>query len=99
VAHDAKPDVPSDETIRERLMAEIGKQSWAPAPTIEIHVRNGSVELWGTFAHDRVRSALIVAAENVPGVKNVRDNLVWVDPMSAMVFLEPDAEASQVKTS
>ena len=98
VARDAKPDAPSDEIIRERFMAEIGKQSWAPAPAIEIHVRNGSVELWGTFADDRVRSALIVAAENVPGVKNVRDNLVWVDPMSAMVFLGPNAEASQAKT-
>ena len=99
VARDANPAALSDEIVRERVMAEIGKQSWAPAPAIEIHVRNGRVELWGTFADDRVRSALIVAAENVPGVKTVRDNLVWVDPMSAMAFLESDAEGSQVKPS
>jgi hypothetical protein len=38
---------------------------------------------------ERERQALVVAAENVPGVKEVRDHLAWVDAMSGMVLLSP----------
>jgi osmotically-inducible protein OsmY len=41
-------------------------------------VHDGVVELWGSITDQRARQALIVAAENVPGVKGVRDHLVWV---------------------
>jgi hypothetical protein len=34
-------------------------------------VRTGVVELWGTITDERERRALIVAAENVPGVKEI----------------------------
>ena len=43
-------------------------------------VRNGVVELWGATTDKRERQALVVAAENVPGVKAVRDQLVWSMP-------------------
>jgi hypothetical protein len=39
---------------------------------------------------DRQRQALRVAAENIPGVRKVQDNLVWIEPMSGMV-IEPSA--------
>jgi hypothetical protein len=35
----------------------------------------------------------VVAAENVPGVKGVRDHLVLVDPASGLVIYSPDDEA------
>jgi hypothetical protein len=41
---------------------------------------------------DRERRALIVAAENISGVKEVRDHLVWVEPMSGMAFLSAEDE-------
>jgi osmotically-inducible protein OsmY len=38
--------------------------------------------LWGTIFDYRDREALRVVAENVPGVKQIHDHLVWVEPMS-----------------
>jgi hypothetical protein len=34
---------------------------------------------------------LRVAAENVPGVKNVEDDIVWVEPVSGM-YVEPPTQ-------
>jgi hypothetical protein len=43
---------------------------------------------------DRERAGLIVAAENILGVKRVRDHLVWVEPMSGMAFPSAEDEAN-----
>ena len=76
------------------LIAEISKEHWAPVGAIEVIVRNGAVDLWGTITEDRERQALIVAAENIPGVKSVKDHLAWVDPTTGMVFT-PESDADQ----
>jgi CBS domain-containing protein len=73
-----KPIEQSDQAIRASLMAELGKQRWVPMMLIDPIVHDGVVELWGSITDQRARQALIVAAENVPGVKGVRDHLVWV---------------------
>jgi hypothetical protein len=58
-------------------------------------VRNGIVELFGVIFDERERQALRVAAENAPGVKGVRDHLVWIEPHSGFVLASPeDIEAS-----
>lgn len=84
------PTVPasseSDDKIRSSLQAELEHQKWAPTGLINVVVRNGIVELWGTITDERERQGLIVAAQNVPGVKDVRDHLVWVEPMSGVVI-------------
>ena len=49
---------------------------------INIVVRDEIVELWGTIFDERQREALKVAAENIPGVKAVKDHMVWVEPVS-----------------
>jgi CBS domain-containing protein len=92
---DAAPADQGDGAVRERLIAELGKEKWAPVAAIDIIVRNGVVELWGTITDERERRALIVAAENVPGVKAVRDHLAWVDPMSGMVFAGADDQPAK----
>jgi len=56
-------------------------------------VRNGVVELWGTITDERERAALIVASENVPGVKTVHDHLVWIEPNSGFVIQSEEDEA------
>jgi hypothetical protein len=43
---------------------------------------------------DRERAGLIVAVENVPGVKRVRDHLVWVEPISGVAFPPSEEEAN-----
>ena len=48
--------------------------------------------MWGWVVYDRQRAALKIAAENTPGVKAVKDHLVWIEPTSGMV-IEPPTEA------
>jgi len=76
----------NDAVIRERLVDELEKEKWAPTATTNIVVLNGVVELWGTIFDDRQREALKVAAENIPGVKAVKDHLVWIEPTSGMAL-------------
>jgi len=80
-----------DTTIREKLLMEMKKESWAPEAMVNVIVRDGIVELWGVIIDERQREALKVAAENIPGVKAVKDHLVWVEPTSGM-FIEPRDE-------
>jgi CBS domain-containing protein len=90
VDREIKPTPADDEAIRERLSVELNQESWAPVGLIDIIVRNGTVELWGTILDERKRRALVLAAENVHGVKAVRDHLVYVEPMSGTTFGPPE---------
>jgi CBS domain-containing protein len=85
------PPAGDDAAIRAQILAECSKQSWAPMSNVV--VRNGVVELWGTITDERERAALIVAAENVPGVKTVHDHLVWIEPNSGFVIQSEEDEA------
>ena len=86
LAPTAPATAPSDEAIRRGLLAELEQQKWAPVGFLNVIVRNGVVDLWGTITDERERQALIVAAQNTPGVKDVQDHLVWVDPTSGVVI-------------
>jgi CBS domain-containing protein len=90
LARETKSTSADDVAIRERLLAELKQQDWAALGMIDIIVRNGTVELWGTLLDERKRRALIVAAENVPGVNSVRDHLVYVEPISGMAMGPPE---------
>lgn len=87
------PAAPKDDAaIRDKLLAEIQKQEWAPIATANVVVRDGVVELWGMIVDERQREALKVAAENIPGVKAVKDHLVWIEPTSG-ITIEPQETA------
>ena len=81
----------SDAAIRQELLAELKNEKWALASMINVVVHDGVVELWGMIVDDRQREGLIVAAENIPGVKKVKDHLTWVEPTSGVV-IEPRDE-------
>ena len=83
----------SDAAIRQELLSELKSEKWALGSMINVVVRGGVVELWGTIVDDRQREALIVAAENVRGVKEVKDHLTWVEPTSGVV-IEPRDEVN-----
>jgi CBS domain-containing protein len=91
LAAETKAPAGDDAAIREQILAECSKQSWAPMSNVV--VRNGVVELWGTITDERERAALIVASENVPGVKTVHDHLVWIEPNSGFVIQSEEDEA------
>jgi signal-transduction protein with cAMP-binding, CBS, and nucleotidyltransferase domain len=68
LARETADTLPSDATLRDLVLAEIDKQPWSPGFLINVIVRDGVVELWGTILDERNRQALRVAAENVPGL-------------------------------
>lgn len=92
LAAEAKPTSKDDSEIRTRIVAELEKQPWAPTAGINVIVKNCEVELKGAIFDERQRQALKVAVENVPGVKAVRDHLVWIEPISGTT-LEPPPES------
>jgi CBS domain-containing protein len=69
-----------DVAIRARLHAELDSQPWAPHRSVHATVEHGVVDLHGLIRDERQRAALRVAAENIPGVKEVRDHLRLLDP-------------------
>ena len=80
----------TDGAIREQLLTELENEKWAPIAMTNVVVRDGVVELWGAIVDDRQRAALKVAAENIPGVKAVKDHMVWVEPNTGMTIGAPD---------
>jgi CBS domain-containing protein len=99
LARDVTPVATGDEEIRTRILKELDKQKWAPVALINVVVRNGVVELCGSITDERQRAALKVMAENIPGVKRVRDHLVWVEPMSGTLLYSPEDEKNQAVAS
>lgn len=83
-----------DAQIRRQLIALLEKQRWAPSGTMNVEVHDGTVTLTGTIFDDRERGALRVAAENINGVKDVIDEMVWIDPGSGYVGDPPPRQAS-----
>jgi CBS domain-containing protein len=91
LAPHAKSPAQDDASIRDQILAECRKQSWAPM--INVIVREGVVELWGTITDERERDGLTVLCENVPGVTAVHDHLVWIEPMSGVAVPSQEDEA------
>jgi CBS domain-containing protein len=76
----------SDESISDYIKAELEKARWAPKSGLRITVKDRVVTLDGTIFSDEERQAVVVIAENAPGVKDVKDNLIFVDPGSGLAF-------------
>ena len=62
---------------------------------INVVVRDGVVELWGAIVDERQREALKVAAQNIQGVKEVKDYLAWVEPVSGVIIDPRDEVATR----
>jgi CBS domain-containing protein len=80
----------TDTEIRNNILAAFGKLPWAANEFVDVRVKDGAVDLWGSFTAFRQDEAAVVAAENVAGVKEVRSHLAWIDPMSGMTMYSPD---------
>ena len=91
LARDAQTPAGGDAAIREGILTAFVRQPWAPQ--VNVVVKNGVAELWGTITDERERQACVVTAENSAGVKQVHDHLVWVEPMSGMAFASAEDEA------
>jgi CBS domain-containing protein len=78
----------SDSEIRDQLLASLQGQLWYDPRMVAIGVEDGVVTLEGAVSDDRARNALIVAARNVAGVKDVIDRLALVELTTGAV-IEP----------
>jgi len=69
-------DIPaSDADIRDKLLAHLKAQPWAHISLLNVTVSDGIVDLWGLTNSDTEKQAIRVAAESLPGVRAVNDNL------------------------
>jgi CBS domain-containing protein len=64
-----------DRTIRDRLLAELKAQRWAEVAPANVTVKDGVVHLWSSYLSEQEKRALVVAAENIPGVRRVEDHM------------------------
>jgi CBS domain-containing protein len=79
----AKPETDPDEVLRARIYAALRGQKWL-TEGVQVRVEGGRAILEGVVTDDRVRDAVRVAVENVPGVQGVDDQVTWVDPTLGM---------------
>jgi CBS domain-containing protein len=92
VMYKLPPGKADDFGIREKIIEQLKSEKWAPVATIDVIVRDGVVTLTGYVLDERQRDALKVLVENVPGVKQVLDQMVWVEPMSGITIPPGDAQ-------
>jgi len=71
-----------DSTIRQRVMAQFQSEEWSKYSTLNATVQGGMVELWGFVGSEAEKEAARVAAELVPGVRAIENN-VTVRPVAA----------------
>jgi CBS domain-containing protein len=93
LARDTQAEAGPDWSIRNQILTTLGAQRWAP--NVNVVVKKGVAELWGCITDERERQGIIVAVENVAGVKGVHDHMVWVEPMSAMAFPSPEDDVKE----
>lgn len=69
-----------DSAILADIEAEFGRMRFLPG-SVAASVTRGEVQLTGTIMDERERDAIRVAVENIRGVRTVRDELTWADPV------------------
>jgi CBS domain-containing protein len=70
-------DVPvPDAKLRDKIMAHLKAQPWAHTSLLNVTVNDGIVDLWGITRSEAEKQALRVAAETMPGVRAVNDNVI-----------------------
>lgn len=89
---DSKTAQQDDRAIREQVIVALERLPWAANAFAKVLVKDGLVHLWGSYMAARQDEAMVVAAENVPGVRAVRSHLCWVDPVSGLTVYNPDEE-------
>jgi CBS domain-containing protein len=70
-----------DAAILERLTAMLQHEAWGTFPRAHITIEHGTIQLRGVAETPEQAKALVVAAENLPGVRAVANHLHVVEPM------------------
>jgi CBS domain-containing protein len=74
-----------DRTIREGFYEALRRERWsASATAVSALVADGVVHLWGTAPDETQRQAIVVVAENLPGVRAVEDHMDHATPVDPL---------------
>lgn len=72
-----RPELAADDAaIRAQLADELKRRGFGYAVTADVIVTEGAVHLWGFYDTPSERQAIRVAAEGIPGVREVVDHLM-----------------------
>ena len=71
---------PDDRAIREQVQALVAKEDWITHGSLNALVADGVVELWGWVDSEDERKALLIAVEDIAGVREVNDHLGSLPP-------------------
>ena len=64
-----------DEELRHQVLEAVQKHSWASSGLTNVFVSESVVHLWGYVPNVAIHKAYRVAAENVPGVRAVKNHM------------------------
>jgi len=84
---DVEPAPPTDAEIAAKVKGEVNALRWLDGSSIAIRVEDGVATLEGIIHDERLRGAIRVAAENVPGVKAIRDTIAFVEPQTGAILI------------
>jgi CBS domain-containing protein len=86
----------SDEDIRRTLLKAIDEETWTSRNMTQVSVDGGVVHLDGCLFDLRERDALEVLAENIPGVRQVDNRIVCIEPNTGAVVSDPLTEPAHI---
>lgn len=75
------PPSVDDEAIRTTILTTLREEVGGMTEFVNVVVSQGVVDLWGATDSSEVKRAIQVAAENTPGVREVRDHVGILSPM------------------
>jgi CBS domain-containing protein len=82
LAEDMPAASSEDRLLRQRVLNALPEEPKDVWRTVNVVVRNGSVEVRGATTQAHLREKIVAAASAVPGVKDVVDRMVVVGPAS-----------------
>ncbi len=65
-----------DSKLRDKLLSHLNAQPWAHTSLLNVTVNEGIVDIWGITRSNAEKEALRVAAESMPGVRAVNNNVI-----------------------
>ncbi len=80
----------TDAEILAAIRAELARHPWGGGSgLVRASCNAGIVTLEGTIFDERERTAIRVAVENIGGVREIRDQMVTIEPISGAVIANP----------
>ncbi|MCB8879973.1 CBS domain-containing protein [Acidisoma cellulosilytica] len=80
------PAAGSDAEIEARIHGALEAAPWFAQSDVDVRVAGGIATLEGVIHDERLRTAIRVAVETVPGLVGLEDKIVFVEPMTGAVY-------------